>query len=69
MYVHTCLRGGKGQRWGSYFLKVTRYLLLLPTGKNIRYSYILPRNKSNCNNIKYIIIISYITFENNSAIL
>ena len=23
------------QRWGSYFLKVTRYLLLLPTAKNI----------------------------------
>ena len=23
------------QSWGSYFLKVTRYLLLLPTTKNI----------------------------------
>ena len=30
------------QRWGSYLLKVTRCLLLLPTTKNFHYCYILP---------------------------
>ena len=58
-YTTQAIRDG-----GSYFLKVTHYLLLLPKTKIFRYSYILPRNQSNCNNITY-----YITFENNSAIL
>ena len=34
---HQCGNIGvcNNQTWGSYFLKVTRYLLLLPTTKNI----------------------------------
>ena len=31
--IHTCIIDR--QRWGSYFSKVTCYLLLLPTTKNI----------------------------------
>ena len=31
------------QRWESYFVKVTRYLLLLPIAKIFHYSYIVPR--------------------------
>ena len=52
---------------GKLLLKVTCYLLLLPTTKKylVTVSYIISKNK-----VTVIILhISYITFENNSAIL